>query len=89
MPTISHLLGHQDRHNDYEDLTLPSQLNVNADALATHELDEFSTPKPIVPFDPSSMAILHLDGRTITRDLESVVTQPLPPQTPRILPTTL
>jgi hypothetical protein len=73
MPTISHLLDHQDRHTDYDDLSLPSQLNVDADNLATFELDEFGSPKPVVPFDLSSLALLHIDGRTITCNIKSAI----------------
>jgi hypothetical protein len=76
-PSITHLLGHQDRQNDFDDLSLPSQLNVEADALATLELEEYSSPKPIVPFNPASLALLHIDNCTVTRNIDSIVHQHL------------
>jgi hypothetical protein len=33
-------MGHPDRHNAFEDLDLPSQLNCEADAIATDKLNE-------------------------------------------------
>ena len=35
MPQLFHVKGHQDRHIPWEDLDLPSQMNIEADALAT------------------------------------------------------
>jgi hypothetical protein len=33
-------MGHPDRHNAFENLDLPSQLNCKADAIATDKLNE-------------------------------------------------
>jgi hypothetical protein len=66
LPSIHHILGHQDRHSALEYLSLASQLNVEADSLATHELNEFAITKPNVPFDPVSLALFQIDDRTAT-----------------------
>ena len=72
-PKVTHIRGHQDRHSDYETLSLPSQLNVDADALAKVEMDNFGRRLPEVPFDPISCALIAINGRTITGDIETAV----------------
>lgn len=72
-PAVEHIQGHQDRHVDYDSLDLVSQMNVDADALASYELAEFGMIHPIVPFDKTSIVLLHIAGRTVTRDIESAV----------------
>ena len=42
---MKHVKGHADRKKNYEDLNLLSQLNVDADALATQALDKASIQK--------------------------------------------
>eukprot|EP00957_Ditylum_brightwellii_P142776 10879226-Ditylum_brightwellii.AAC.1 len=34
LPTIQHIKGHQHNHKNYDDLSLPATLNVDADILA-------------------------------------------------------
>jgi hypothetical protein len=57
-----HVKGHQDDETPADFLELPGQLNVEADALATHALQELGSPKPYIPFDPSIEVLLTIDG---------------------------
>jgi hypothetical protein len=57
LPVLEHVLCHQDKDLDYEDLP---------GALATMELNEYSTPLPQVPFDLKSWVMILVDGITIT-----------------------
>jgi exonuclease III len=72
-PILSHVKGHQDRVCPYDDLPLPAQMNIDSDCLASLELEEYGDIHPIVPFDPVSKVMLHIGGRTVTRDLERAV----------------
>jgi exonuclease III len=73
LPELNHVYGHQDLDIDYADLPLDAQMNTQADALATMELDEFSTLLHSVPFDPESRVMLSIDGTTVTRRLETTM----------------
>jgi hypothetical protein len=57
----------------YDDLSLVSQLNIDADAIATTELQEYGSLKPTVPFDPTSLALVHINGNTITKDFNVAI----------------
>ena len=72
-PLFRHVKGHQDSDQPYRELSLPAQLNVNADAICTHEMEEYATPLPRVPLDPSSQVQLNVRGITITQCLESTI----------------
>ena len=72
MPHLHHVKGHQDRHARWETLDLPSQMNIEADALATRALASGS-PRATIPFDPATGAMLTLSGRTITRHIEATL----------------
>jgi hypothetical protein len=72
-PELQHVKGHQDDGTQIEFLELPSQLNVEADTLATTALHEYGSIKPIVPFDPSSRAQLTINGCTITRQFAKAI----------------
>lgn len=72
-PSFEHIQGHQDRHRDYDSLDVISQMNVDADALASSELAEYGMIHPIVPFDPTSLVLLHIGGRTVTHNIEAAV----------------
>ena len=48
-------------------------MNVDADSLATVELKEYGSILPMVPFDPASQVLLHINGRTITGDIPSAI----------------
>ena len=73
IPTVEHIKGHQERIQSYESLDVISQMNVDADALATTELKEYGSILPTVPFDPVSQVLLHVNGRTVTYKLISAL----------------
>jgi hypothetical protein len=68
-PELLHVKGHQDDESPLEELDLQSLLNIEADALATTELQEYGSIKHSVPFDPSCEVQLTIAGRTVTRQL--------------------
>ena len=72
-PKVTHIRGHQDRTCDYDSLSLPAQLNVDADALARDEMANFGRRLPEVPLDPVSCVLVSIGGCTITSDVESAV----------------
>jgi hypothetical protein len=51
-PEILHVKGHQEDYVAYKDLSLPAQLNCDADVLATDELKTCQQPAPTCPFFP-------------------------------------
>jgi zinc-binding in reverse transcriptase/Endonuclease/Exonuclease/phosphatase family len=73
LPELLHVKGHQDDNIPAAFLDLPGQLNVEADKLATHALQELGSPKPYIPFDPSTEVLLSIDGRTVTRQLGATI----------------
>jgi exonuclease III len=73
LPQVLHVKGHQDRERPYYELSLPAQMNVDSDKLATRELDEYGDIHPLVPFNPLTKVALHIEGRTVTRDLEQAI----------------
>jgi hypothetical protein len=68
-PNIGHVKGHQDDHKPYEDLSLPAQLNCDADVLATDELLNYPTTCIYVPLLPPAIVQLTIGGTTVTRKL--------------------
>jgi hypothetical protein len=62
-PKLIHIKGHQDNHHHIEDLVdLPTQMNMEADALAMKDLQR-GTSWPIIPsFDPATGAMLTING---------------------------
>mmetsp|Transcript_55686 Transcript_55686/g.62234 ORF Transcript_55686/g.62234 Transcript_55686/m.62234 type:complete len:103 (-) Transcript_55686:305-613(-) len=68
-PKLERVRSHQDDDPDFDitKLSVATQLNIKADALATQGLDRLNL-KPRVPLDPTSEVFLHQRGRTITRD---------------------
>ena len=73
MLKVNHIRGHQDRHCDYDSLSLQAQLNVDADTLAKVETKNFGLCLPDVPFDPVCCTLLSIGGRTIIGEVESAV----------------
>ena len=71
-PTITHVPSHQDDHHNLADLDLPTLMNIEADALATFALQD-GTSQPVVPFDPACGAMLSINGRAITRNIEATL----------------
>jgi hypothetical protein len=59
MPQLAHVPSHQDDHFRFEELDLPTQMNIEADALATKALQD-GRPQPVVPFDPACGAMLSI-----------------------------
>ena len=73
-PTNDHIKQHQDEQTDYERLSLPAQLNCDADALATRYLQENQTMDyTISRLFPAGEGILHLGQGTITRVIKTNV----------------
>ena len=66
-PTIDWIKSHQDDNPDIV-LSIPVQLNVHADKLATKGLNCL-LPKPHVPLDPSVKIQLNFGGGTVTRNI--------------------
>ena len=81
IPWTRHIKGHQDQNKPYESLSLPAQLNVNVDRLATRALHEVATPFTEVPLHSSSRVQLMIAGTTITshHSLHLTTTYDLPP----------
>ena len=82
-PTLHHVKGHQDDDTPYEQLSLPAQLNCDADAFAevriqTQPLSHHYTTAHVFP---AGECILTLPNRTITQDikLELATARNLPP----------
>jgi exonuclease III len=73
LPKLQHVLGHQDNEVAYQDLPLDAQMNSQADALATMELDEYATPFHHVPFNPESRVMFSINGIAVTRRLETTI----------------
>jgi hypothetical protein len=73
LPVLKHVYGHQDKDIAFADLPLDAQMNIEADALATMELSEFSSTLHQVPFDPESRVMLSIDGTTLTWRLETTI----------------
>ena len=68
-PKLEWIRSHQDDDPD-EDISKldgTTQLNTKADALATKGLNKFES-NPKVPMDPTTEVLLHLRGKTITKD---------------------
>ena len=76
-PKLCHIKGHQDREILYEVLDPIAQMKVDADRLATIELREFGTEHVSVPLNPFCKVVLHIEQRTITREIERSVQEEL------------
>jgi hypothetical protein len=63
LPDLQHVKGHQDDGTSVKFLDVPSQMNVVANKLATYDLQEYGSMKPIVPFDPMSGIQLSINGQ--------------------------
>jgi hypothetical protein len=72
-PSINHVKGHQDDTANYHDLPLPTQLNCDADALATCELLEYPTLYKHVPLLPAAKVQLSLGRQTVTHNLPAIM----------------
>ena len=87
-PTIDHIAGHQDEETPYEQLSIPAQLNCDADQLANAYLQD----NPVMEHThstifPAGECVLQLNQGTITRDYKRVCAeaQTLPPLRSKII----
>ena len=70
-PTITHIKGHQDKHKSYQDLSLPAQLNVDADHLANEFISEHQDfAYGWVPILPPTQVQLNFSQGTVTYKLK-------------------
>jgi hypothetical protein len=67
----THVKGHQDDDKEYDQLSYPSQINVDCDTLAgdflTNPPDDLPA-RTSAPFIPSSLAALYIDNCLVTTD---------------------
>jgi hypothetical protein len=76
LPDLQHVKGHQqDDGTPVKFLDIPSRMNVVAIKLATYDLQEYGSMKPIVPFDPMSGIQLSFNGQTVTRRIHAAIHQ--------------
>jgi hypothetical protein len=61
---VHHVIGHQDRTRSVASLSLPAQLNVEADRLATDFNAALTHPLPEIPFDPTTEIQLIIGRKT-------------------------
>ena len=67
-PTLEHVYSHQDDTPPTKPLSIPAQLNIEAEELANQGL-KMLEQKPHVPFDPATKIQLNVNGKTITRNI--------------------
>ena len=72
-PTLSHVTGHQDRTIAFDNLSLPAQLNVEADDLAGCYVYDPNTDPSRVPRISGNTVQVHIPKGTITSRLKSVI----------------
>ena len=74
-PILIHVKGHQDDNAevDLDSLSLESQMNIEADALASEVLLQDEEPEVKVPVCPHSRALLDLSGVTVNRHIRSTM----------------
>jgi hypothetical protein len=68
---VHHVKGHQDRTREVSTLSLPAQLNVEADGLATEFNAPLTSPLLEIPFDPMTKIQLVVGHKTVTSHLRS------------------
>jgi hypothetical protein len=69
-PTLCHVKGHQDSHQEYTALSLEAQLNVDADSAAGSYQCMYPAQRPLVPLLPSNSAQLQMAGKVICARLK-------------------
>jgi hypothetical protein len=70
---ISHIPGHQDRKKRYDELSLPAQLNVDADALAREYQTLYGQARPKVLLFPHAGAHIHTAKGTCTAHIPKML----------------
>ena len=68
-PTLEHVYSHQNDIPTTKPLSIPEQLNIEADELETQGI-KMLEQKPHVPFDPATKIQLDVNGCTITRNIK-------------------
>jgi hypothetical protein len=68
---VHHVKGHQERTQEVSSLSLPAQLNVEADGLATTFNAPLTVLLPEIPFDPMTKIQLVVGNKAITSHLRS------------------
>jgi hypothetical protein len=77
---LIHVKGHQDNHHHIEDLDWLTQINMEeADTLATKAL-QGGTSRPIILFNPATVAMLTIYGHVITRRFEAILSNDMKTQ---------
>ena len=73
IPHCCHVKGHQDRYHAFDELSLPAQLNVEADELASQYTFPPSLNPTKVPLVEGTVALLHGPKGTITANYRAVL----------------
>ena len=73
LPHCCHVKGHQDRYHAFEELSLPAQLNVEADELASQYRYPSSTSATKVSLVEGTVALLHGPDGTITANYRAAL----------------
>ena len=73
LPVVQHVKGHQDDAQVYSTLPLPSQLNVDADGLASSYTYPDHVSSTIAPLISGSQAVLHGLSGTIASNYRSIL----------------
>jgi hypothetical protein len=66
LPKLIHIKGCQDDNYTIADPNLPTQMNIEADALATKAL-QGGKSWPIIPFDPGTGAMLAMKSQDVLK----------------------
>jgi ribonuclease HI len=67
--TLHHVPGHQDKHKAWEELSLPEQLNVEADKLAGLFQNQSNHKDKMVPLIQGSRIQFHIQGITVVSNI--------------------
>ena len=70
---LQYVKGHQDNDTPYQRLSIMSQLNVDADKLATRYQEEFGMSRPHVLMSPNAGAYLLLNDGIVTANFDAVI----------------
>jgi hypothetical protein len=73
IPTLKHVLGHQDSHAAFHDLSLEAQLNVEADEEAGFFQSNYPAQRPKISRLPSNNVQFQIAGKTICAKLKQSI----------------
>jgi hypothetical protein len=71
VPVVTHVKGHQDREAPVATLSIPAQLNCEADSLATAALVAIESPIPQSPVFPSAVCQLDVADASVSRKVQA------------------